>query len=771
MDILFTCPTYDPHRGGAESSIQNLASEFVRQGHRVTIVTSRFSPSLAARERQNGSDIVRLDYPPQTIRNLNQVLLLLPRCLRLLLELHRIIKNRRIDTVCIGLVGIDSFFVLLLTYVMRFKLIVHIRGGELRSYIRISRFMNWTLRHCLRRCQAAIAVSQKLREEAIQFAPVVRNKIFVIPGGVDINRVRSQPKYDYPREYILYVGRLHPVKDVATLINAYQRVAEQIPEVDLLIVGTGPEENRLKNLVSACGLNHRILFLGDGEKEQVFSFINGCEFLILPSQAEGCPVTVLEAMAAGKMTIGSRVKGISELIEHEKNGILFPAGDAAELSRLMLKFHSDQTERRRIEENLQHADGETYDIRRLSQAHLQLYRGFKPRLNVCLISAFYYQDETCSGLASYYYNLATALAGAGHNLFLITLADHGRAPAVSPLTVVTIQQKDFAHPGDATIGLRSLKRLFARWMFAWKAYGKARELNRSGGLDIVVAPELFAQGFFISLFMGRKLLTRIHAPTYVVDRYNELYRHRGISTMLSWPEKIQARLSRRVTLASASLAATIARDWGLPPDKISMIPNGIQIEWVRQAAARQERMVEPEYLLYFGRLERGKGVHIISHALREVFARRPEMFMVFVGKDCGLKQEIVRENAEYTPRILFFDTMGREKLFGMIRYARLILLPSLFENVSNAGLEAMALGKPVIGTSGTGFEELIRDQENGFLVPPGDPQALSAKIIACLARNDLERIGQRAYESVLPLDMSTVVAAHVELYREILSTR
>jgi glycosyltransferase involved in cell wall biosynthesis len=104
--------------------------------------------------------------------------------------------------------------------------------------------------------------------------------------------------------------------------------------------------------------------------------LNGCQFLVLPSGAEGCPVTVLEAIAAGKMTIGSRVERTVEVIEPEQNGILFAAGDASELGSLILRYGRSETERLRIEANIKGRSWEQYDIVELVEEHVRLYQAF-----------------------------------------------------------------------------------------------------------------------------------------------------------------------------------------------------------------------------------------------------------------------------------------------------------------------------------------------------------------------------------------------------------
>jgi glycosyltransferase involved in cell wall biosynthesis len=77
----------------------------------------------------------------------------------------------------------------------------------------------------------------------------------------------------------------------------------------------------------------------------------------------------------------------------------------------------------------------------------------------------------------------------------------------------------------------------------------------------------------------------------------------------------------------------------------------------------------------------------------------------------------------------------------------------------------MALGKTIIATYEASFEEVIKDGQSGFLVKAGDPEDLSFKILECLARDDLEKIGYNAYESVLRFDITKIAQDHIEFYR------
>lgn len=766
MRILFTCPTFFPHPGGAESCLDALTRTLVLRGHTVAVVTARLSPTLPTREVRCGVDIHRRAYPPRRLR-LHTGLSILTRSVGLFLTLGRVVTRGRMEVVCIGLVGIEAFLVLLLRRVAPFRLVVYLHGGELRSYVRVSPFMRRALRACLLVSDAVIAVSEALRDEAIAFEPRVRRKVQVIANGIDVSAFAAAAPYAHPRPYALYVGRLHPVKDVDTLIGAFRQVAVEVPDLDLVLAGTGPEEAHLRALVTEGDLGPRITFLGAQDRSQVAALLRGCEFVVLPSVSEGCPVVVLEAMAAGRMTIGSRVTGIVEVVQPAGAGVLFEPGNEGHLAEMMRMYHQDAHARADLEANARRR-APTYEIRDLAARHLGVYGGDGRRFAIATISLFNDRDRSCAGLASYYFNLAESLAELGHDVHTITTADPAGAPASGRVLTVPVAGEPLWDQTGRPRFLPGLRRVAGRLRFAWKAYRAALRLERSEGLDVVIAPELFGQGLFVALFMRRKLITRIHTPTWIADRYNA--RPRPLfSKALTVPERMQARRSRAVSVASAQLATVVERAWRIPPARVHRIPNGVRIDWVRSLAERHAGAVPGNYLLYFGRLERRKGVHVLSAALHDVFARQPDVAMVFIGSDGGLWDAIARDHRHHADRVRLVGAMDTAPLFAAIQGARLVVLPSLFENMSNAGLEAMALARPVLGTYGTAFEEIIQDGVNGFLTRPGDAAALADTILSSLARPDLDEIGRRGFETVRGFDACVIAPRYVELCQQIAS--
>lgn len=108
------------------------------------------------------------------------------------------------------------------------------------------------------------------------------------------------------------------------------------------------------------------------------------------------------------------------------------------------------------------------------------------------------------------------------------------------------------------------------------------------------------------------------------------------------------------------------------------------------------------------------------------------------------------------------------QLYPVIEGARLVVLPSLLDSFPNACLEAMGLGKPVVGTQGTGFDELITEGETGFLVPPGDAGALAAGLVRAWEHPDRARMGEAARLKASEFSPERTVTTLIEYYREVL---
>ena len=143
---------------------------------------------------------------------------------------------------------------------------------------------------------------------------------------------------DPERRHLLFVGRLDDrVKRVGALVRAFAGLAARRPEVDLVIVGDGPDGPALRDLAVAA-VGGRVRFLGwlDGPAALAQAYA-AADCLILPSWSEGFPTVVGEAMACGTPVLASRVGGVPELVTEGVTGWLVPAGDDTALASALTR--------------------------------------------------------------------------------------------------------------------------------------------------------------------------------------------------------------------------------------------------------------------------------------------------------------------------------------------------------------------------------------------------------------------------------------------------
>lgn len=141
-----------------------------------------------------------------------------------------------------------------------------------------------------------------------------------IPNGVDIGRF-DRDESTVPGR-ILFLGRLAPQKRVRDLIDAFVRLASDVPNSELVIAGDGNEREELERYAAETTVSDRIEFTGLLSDEEVVEQYATAQLFVLPSVWEGHPLTLLEAWASELPVVTTDVTGIAEFVEHEKSGYL-----------------------------------------------------------------------------------------------------------------------------------------------------------------------------------------------------------------------------------------------------------------------------------------------------------------------------------------------------------------------------------------------------------------------------------------------------------------
>lgn len=238
-------------------------------------------------------------------------------------RLVRLIRGRQYDTVFSFLVHANALAAAASLWCENVRFLQSIQTTQPRPA-----WHWWLQRMITGRARAIVVPSPSVAAKARHNAPCSEDRVVVILNAVDVEafaNVREAPVQDpFP---IGFLGRLDPVKRVADLIDAVGRLQGL---VHLHVFGEGSERRALEAQVSALGLANRVTLHGAVRPPQ--DALARIGLLALPSAAEGFPLVLIEAMAAGVPVVATDVNGIRDVIDNGKTGILVAPGNPHALS-------------------------------------------------------------------------------------------------------------------------------------------------------------------------------------------------------------------------------------------------------------------------------------------------------------------------------------------------------------------------------------------------------------------------------------------------------
>jgi len=206
-----------------------------------------------------------------------------------------------------------------------------------------SRWRIFLDRWALEKSKVVLAVSQAVRQTYLEREKIQPAQIRVVYHGVE-RRFFEYPtkksdiheKLGIPRqEYLIgTVARLHKDKGIETLLEAMALALRSEPHIRLLIIGNGPEEDRLSKMAERLGIMNHVIFIGF--QSNVIPWMASLDIFCLTSEEEGLPQSLLEVMAIGKPVVVTHVGGVTEIINDPRCGILIPPGDPKALSSAVI---------------------------------------------------------------------------------------------------------------------------------------------------------------------------------------------------------------------------------------------------------------------------------------------------------------------------------------------------------------------------------------------------------------------------------------------------
>jgi glycosyltransferase involved in cell wall biosynthesis len=214
----------------------------------------------------------------------------------------------------------------------------------------------------MRRSDRVIALNREIAEYLRSRGIVYTT---VVPRGIEPDLYRDEGEGGY----VLYAGRLSMVKGVDCLIRAYLNLGEELKRYRLLLVGSGPDERKLKKLASG---RKGVEFIPWVEHAHLREYLAKCSTFVLPSQFETFGIVALEAMASAKTVIASEVIGPKDIITHGEDGLLFERGNDEALAEMLRRTLSDEALRKRLGKNARKT-AERYSFSNIVRRLIKLY--------------------------------------------------------------------------------------------------------------------------------------------------------------------------------------------------------------------------------------------------------------------------------------------------------------------------------------------------------------------------------------------------------------
>ncbi len=405
-------------------------------------------------------------------------------------------------------------------------------------------------------------------------------------------------------------------------------------------------------------------------------------------------------------------------------------------------------------------------------------------MKICLLS--YRGNPYCGGQGVYLYFLSRELAKMGHSVtVLVGPPEPWPMPWAKTVIVESLNlwgvKKNFiprAAPWRIFCPLNFFEFSSTRFgffpemlIFSLRAARALAKSNPQCRFDLFHDVQTLGYGLLLLKRYHRPLVTTVHHPL-TIDFQHSLERDRNFKekyyTVVFYPLGMQGRVIRRldrVFTSSRETAQEIQRAFGVGPEKIRNVANGLDTDFFRPDKAKART---PNRLLFVGNTDDSKkGIVYLLRAMTLL----PEKVTLSIVDDGTPRKtyapDLVRKMG-LAHRVSFTGKISAEDLRERYQTAQVTVVPSLYEGFGLPAAESMACGTPVVATRAGALPEVVGEDGTGLLVPPRDPQSLAAGVEQILendsARGKMEDAGRNRVERLF--SWRSVAERTVGVYRE-----
>jgi glycosyltransferase involved in cell wall biosynthesis len=369
--------------GGPALHVAYLTAGLAERGYDTTLVAgtlARGEESMASVAEERGVKIEVLDDLHREIAPWRDARAILRLALLIRRERPTILHTHTAKAGAVGRIAA------LLSGNARPPIVVHtFHGHVLRGYFNPLLTLAFrTLERWLARATTVlVAVSPEVRDDLVRLGIAPASKFVVVRLGIELDeRIGADEHARFetrrmiglaPDAFVVgWVGRMTAVKRTDDVVRALRRLVDRGVDAYLCLVGDGPDRGHLERYAHELGVIKRCLFVG--YQDDVARYYNAFDVLILPSVNEGTPVSVIEALAAERPAVATRVGGVPDVVRDGVDGFLVDPGDADALAARLAELAADPERRVRMG-----AEGRSHVLERYAVARLvddvdRLYR-------------------------------------------------------------------------------------------------------------------------------------------------------------------------------------------------------------------------------------------------------------------------------------------------------------------------------------------------------------------------------------------------------------
>lgn len=368
------------------------------------------------------------------------------------------------------------------------------------------------------------------------------------------------------------------------------------------------------------------------------------------------------------------------------------------------------------------------------------------------------------GLSNYLNRVTYALKNLGHHITVVVISDKNESLDWNGITVERVKVKKTI---SILLNLLTLK-LFSRplqWVLqSYYIRKRIKSIHNFHKIDLIQYASYKAIGF--CNFKQVKSIVRI-SSIEKLWRQNQKNKVRFKDKLLDYLEFNSMKSADRVFGPSQLLASYAGNEI---EKKVDVIKTPFEFLSTIELNAIPEQIQEKKYLLFFGSMNRLKGIDLLASVLDDVLSKDSSLHFVFVGKKAKVNgkssYDMIQDAAKnYIERVYIFEPIPHHDLYPIIKGSYGVVLPSRIDNIPNTCLESMAFGKLVVGAKGASFDEIIEDNVDGFLFQKENIKDLKIKIDMLLNLSDekKQQMEIKAREKIATFSPSLVVK-QLELY-------